>query len=833
MREKILVVDDSATDRVLIGRMLSEYDVLTACDGLEAIRKINENDDIALIILDLNLPGMNGFEVLEVLKSEDRYKGLRTIILTNYDELDNEIKGLSLGAVDYIRKPISFDAVKVRVNTHLELLRSQRLIEQKLQEQRVTFDTIFDQAPIGIAISYGSDPSNDIEDLDTQINSMVERITGRTREELISLGWAKITHPDDLEKDLEYYEKLRSGEIEDYSMEKRYIRPDGSIVWVEMKVASLSLPGEGSLSQIALLNDITRRKAIEADLIESERSKSVLLSHIPGMAYRCNYDREWTMKYISSGCLELTGYSPGSLTNNWDLSFNDLIAPEYREFLWEEWEKALEKRGPFRQEYPIVTADGTRKWVLEMGEGIFDEQGAIEALEGIIIDISAQKKIEDDLRYSNEHDRWTGLYNRTYLETLLESEVNKRATGKRAMVGINLSSIQALTTTYGFHYTQDLIKKIADSLGRYVTEERMLFNTYENRFAFYIKGYGDRSELAGFCEAIAGTLESILSAERIGGGIGVIEIDEDNERDVDNLLKKLLLTSERAIDIRNTEIGICFYDAAIERQIVREQEITHALAEIEADESYGGLFLHYQPIIDLRDDKICSFEALARLQIDALGLVPPLEFIPVAEKTKLIVPIGRSIILQALRFLKRLKTTRHTSIGVSINISAIQLLRDDFTISLLKMIEDTEVRPENVCVEITESVVATNNEEINRILGELSDSGIQIAIDDFGTGYSSLARERDLNVNCLKIDRSFIDRLMYLKTEDTITSDIISMAHKLGQCAIAEGVEHEKQREYLKRWGCDKIQGYLISRPLDEEAAIEFLKRYKRKRRLR
>jgi len=828
MREKILVVDDSATDRVLIGRMLSEYDVLTACDGLEAIRKINENDDIALIILDLNMPGMNGFEVLEVLKSEDRYKGLRTIILTNYDELDNEIKGLSLGAVDYIRKPISFDAVKVRVNTHLELLRSQRLIEQKLQEQRVTFDTIFDQAPIGIAISYGSDPSNDIEDLDTQINSMVERITGRTREELISLGWAKITHPDDLEKDLEYYEKLRSGEIEDYSMEKRYIRPDGSIVWVEMKVASLSLPGEGSLSQIALLNDITRRKAIEADLIESERSKSVLLSHIPGMAYRCNYDREWTMKYISSGCLELTGYSPGSLTNNWDLSFNDLIAPEYREFLWEEWEKALEKRGPFRQEYPIVTADGTRKWVQEMGEGIFDEQGTIEALEGIIIDISAQKKIEDDLRYSNEHDRWTGLYNRTYLETLLESKVNKRATGKRAMVGINLSSIQALTTTYGFHYTQDLIKKIADSLGRYVTEERMLFNTYENRFAFYIKGYGDRSELAGFCEAIAGTLESILSAERIGGGIGVIEIDEDNERDVDNLLKKLLLTSEREIDIRNTEIGICFYDAAIERQIVREKEITHALAEIEADESYGGLFLHYQPIIDLRDDKICSFEALARLQIDALGLVPPLEFIPVAEKTKLIVPIGRSIILQALRFLKRLKTTGHTSIGVSINISAIQLLRDDFTISLLKMIEDTEVRPENVCVEITESVVATNNEEINRILGELSDSGIQIAIDDFGTGYSSLARERDLNVNCLKIDRSFIDRLMHLKAEDTITSDIISMAHKLGQCAIAEGVEHEKQREYLKRWGCDKIQGYLISRPLDEEAAIEFLKRYKR-----
>jgi PAS domain S-box-containing protein len=826
MSMKILVVDDSATDRVLIERMLSEYDVLTACDGVDAMKQIDTNNDIGLIILDLNMPRMNGFEVLEVLKSEDKYKGIRTIILTNYDELDNEIKGLELGAVDYIRKPIHLASLKTRVGIHLELIQMQQQLERKLTKQILTFDMIFNQAPIGIAISYDVDRHERIGNFDTRINSTVEKITGRTEEELIELGWAKITHPDDLEKDLEYYEKLKSGEIKHYSMEKRYIKPDGSIVWVEMTVASFSLLDGGSISQIVLLQDITRRKAIEADLIESERSKSVLLSHLPGMAYRCNYDREWTMQYVSDGCLELTGYMPESLINNRDLSFNDVIAPEYRELLWDEWKERLAQRRTIKQEYEIVTADGTRKWVLEMGEGIFDEQGTVEALEGIIIDISITKKIEQNLRYSYEHDSWTGLYNRNYLENLLESDSRRGFHERRAVVSINLSAMQSLTITYGFHYTQELIKKIADVLSQYCDDGRVLFKTYENRFAFYIKGYEDKNELTEFSEVVVRTLEPILISERISGGIGVVEIDEENGRDVDGLLKRLLITSERAINIDNREIGICFYDAAIEEQMVREQEIKRALTEISADESCSRLFLQYQPIIDLKTDAIIGFEALSRLNIDKLGLVPPLEFIPIAEKTKLIVPIGRRIMLQAFRFLKRLNDLGHSSIGISINVSAIQLLRDDFASSLFRMIKDARVHPENICIEITESVVASNYEEMNRILGELSDSKIHIAIDDFGTGYSSLARERDLNVNCLKIDKSFINRLMYLKSEEAITGDVISMTHKLGHCVVAEGVEYEKQREYLEKWGCDRIQGYLISKPLDEKDAITFLEKY-------
>ena len=244
----------------------------------------------------------------------------------------------------------------------------------------------------------------------------------------------------------------------------------------------------------------------------------------------------------------------------------------------------------------------------------------------------------------------------------------------------------------------------------------------------------------------------------------------------------------------------------------------------------GGLFLQFQPILDVKSKKICAFEALARLKSDKLGFVSPLEFIPIAEKTKLIIPVGQKVILQAFRFLNKLKDSGYDGISVSINVSAIQLLERDFNEILFSMIKDMQISPANIGLEITESMFADNYQRINHTLGELENYGIHVAIDDFGTGYSSLARERELNVSCLKIDKYFIDKLVSLKDEEAITGDIISMAHKLGHCVVAEGVEYEKQRQYLLDNGCDKIQGYLISKPLDEEAAIELLRSKQTKR---
>ncbi|MFY9383569.1 MAG: response regulator, partial [Acetomicrobium sp.] len=306
---KILIAEDSAVDMMIIKNMLSEYSVLTARDGVEAMHILEEHDDIDLLILDLHMPNMDGFQVLERLKSDPRYRKIRTIILTINDELANEIKGLKLGAVDYIRKPIQMESLRARIAVHVELIKTQQALEQKLHEQGLTFDVIFHQAPIGIAICYNAQPTTVEANKYCRINPMFEQITGRKKEELIKLGWAAITHPDDLEEELKNYKKLQSGEISGYQMDKRLIRPDGSIVWVNLIKSRLALSDDQQYSSICLIKDITERKMMEKALVESERSKSVLLSHLPGMAYRSQYDREWTMEYISDGCMELTGYT--------------------------------------------------------------------------------------------------------------------------------------------------------------------------------------------------------------------------------------------------------------------------------------------------------------------------------------------------------------------------------------------------------------------------------------------------------------------------------------------------------------------------------------------
>ena len=293
------------------------------------------------------------------------------------------------------------------------------------------------------------------------------------------------------------------------------------------------------------------------------------------------------------------------------------------------------------------------------------------------------------------------------------------------------------------------------------------------------------------------------------------------------MMKRLLIASEKSASLLGKDFGICFYNEALENAVNRETDIRDALSRIAACEESDELYLQYQPIIDLHTNSISCFEVLARLKTENLGIVSPLEFIPIAEKTKLILPIGERVILLAFRFMQKLKERGYEHIGVSINVSAIQLFEPNFVYRLFELIENTGVNPKNIIIEITESILANDYEYINIILENLRNSGLQVAIDDFGIGYSSLARVNELNVDSLKIDKYFVSTLMDSDRGNAIICDIISMSHKLGHYTVAEGVEHECQLEYLKRHSCDKIQGYLVSMPLDEKDAFEFLSAHK------
>lgn len=700
-----------------------------------------------------------------------------------------------------------------------------KVLNDKAAIDEALYRSVFEQAPVGIAIVNDKKFVSQSKFGSANMNSMFEKILGRTSIELADIDWGDITHPDDLQADLEQFEKFKAGEVDGYAIAKRFLKPDGAYVWTYMKIAHFLGWLRDSPMHLCLLDDISMEKETADSLHESERSKSVLLSNLPGMAYRCSYDRDWTMKFISDGCKALTGYAPENLVNNKDIHYNDIIAPEYREAIWKEWIHVIANRVPFKYEYEIVTANGERKWVLEMAQGIYDEHGVVEALEGIIFDISDRKEIENSLKYAYEHDSDTGLYNVNSFLNLLINDEEKKTDYKKAIIQINLSTVQRLNMAYGFNYARDLIKQIAKILDRYTTENCMLFKTYETRFVYYMKGYSNQNELLEFSRKIKDALWEVLKVERIGAGIGILEVDDAEEFDLSKITKRALISSFKATGLDENQIGICLYDNAMEAQIQREEDIMRELTKIVEKDDDGQLYLQFQPIVDLTADRISSFEALARLKTNKLGFISPLEFIPIAEITKLIIPIGWEIIRQALDFLKKLGSIGYNTIGVGINISAIQLLENGFIKRLYDMIDEMQVSPSNIDIELTESIFASDLTEINKIMAELRDHGIKILIDDFGTGYSSLARERELKADCLKIDKYFIDRLLDTPYGETITSDIIAIAHKRGQYVIAEGVEFEEQRQYLLDNRCDKIQGYLISKPLDEEAAIELLRK--------
>ena len=201
---------------------------------------------------------------------------------------------------------IFMDSLKARIDVHVALLRAQQALEQKVDEQTLTFNMIFDQAPIGIAISYSRDPKRSDKN-NIKINSAFEQITGRTKEELIDSGWAKITYPDDLDEDIERFNKLQSGEIKSYSMEKRYVKPDGSVVWVYMVVAAFAPNDENKINHMCLIQDITIQKAAMAALFESEKKYRSITENMSDVVWQMDLNLKTT--YVSPSVEKLLGES--------------------------------------------------------------------------------------------------------------------------------------------------------------------------------------------------------------------------------------------------------------------------------------------------------------------------------------------------------------------------------------------------------------------------------------------------------------------------------------------------------------------------------------------
>lgn len=352
------------------------------------------------------------------------------------------------------------------------------VLNEKLIEKEELFRAIFEQSPFGI--SFGNFRNNIYN-----ANSMFEKIVGRSKEELSIISWESITHPEDVEKDKKYFEEFKSGDNDGYTMIKRYIKPDGSLIWVNMRIAPLKISYNNHFSHICIVEDISERIQAENKLKESERSNAMLLSNLPGMAYRCKYDRDWTMLFVSEGCYELTGYRPDSLQLSKEITFNELITPEYRQFLWDKWAKILKEKKVFREEYPITTESGNIKWVFEQGQGVYDENGEVLVIEGLIIDINDRKKREDEIKYLNYHDVLTGLYNRRYFEEEKLRLENENIYPLSVIIG-DINGLKLFNDALGHAEGDRLIVTIAEILINCCREDDVIARTGGDEFSILL-----------------------------------------------------------------------------------------------------------------------------------------------------------------------------------------------------------------------------------------------------------------------------------------------------------------------------------------------------------
>lgn len=443
------------------------------------------------------------------------------------------------------------------------------------------------------------------------------------------------------------------------------------------------------------------------------------------------------------------------------------------------------------------------------------------ALVGFIIFYAYRKdKSNYKLAY---YDGLTGLPNRSYLKEHLESVYNEKPVTYSAFIAVNCKNLSTIISTYGYSFGDSVLKMLASKLSETVEKDDRLYRFSSDRFVILIKAKKNIQYQMDLAKNIIRVFKQPLVIENaqqfVAIEVGIVELD-GHQKEVAQVLQEASITLSY---LREKSLQVGLYNAQMEAHVKNEDFIEHVIRRAIRKSPETILSMVYQPLVNSSEGRIVGFEALLRISTDTGLIIPPLAIISVAEKRQLIFELGNRILNEVCLFVKRMNDQGIHDMRVAINISGLQLLREEFIDTSQRILQESGVDTSSIEFEITESILLGNLEIVNQKLNQLRNIGITIALDDFGTGYSSLSRLRDLNIDIVKIDKYFIDRIELLEKDRLITGDIISMAHKIGLAVVAEGVETRKQWEYLKAANCDVIQGYYVSKPVSEDDAMSIL----------
>jgi diguanylate cyclase (GGDEF)-like protein/PAS domain S-box-containing protein len=704
-QETILIVDDGPENLAVLGEMLRpSYRVRVANSGERALQIAGAEPRPDLILLDVMMPGMDGYTVLRRLRESPATRDIPVVFVTAMDAVENERFGLDLGAVDYITKPLRPTIVLARVRTQLELKRARDSLRQR--------------------------------------NQLLEaEVTRRVAENL-----AQRQESDRARAALAHQREL---------------------------ILTSAAEGIYGVDTSGIINFVNPAAAAMLGYRREEllgRDAHATLHHTQANGEPCHAEQCPTRMSATSG-LVIQG-----------------------------------------QEESFCCKDGTRLPV-EYSSMPIVEDGKLLGAVVTLLDVSERKRYLEQIERKSNFDDVTGLPNRNLLADRLGHAIEhaRREEASLAVIVLNLDRFKAINDSLGRSAGDQVLHSVAVRLDHLVRKT--------DTFARI-----DGDEFAAVAEDIDGSVGSRLAQPMLdrlaqpftidgrefflAASIGIALFPKDGE-DVESLLKNAAAAMYQA----KSEGGCCFrfYAAEMNARSLDRLEMENGLRRaLERAE----FVLHYQPQVNLRNGEIIGAEALVRWQHPERGLVPPNDFIPLAEETGLIVPLGEWVLRAACAQNKAWQDAGLSPITVAVNLSARQFAAQNVVQLAGEVLEETGLDPLFLELELTESAVMADADAFIHATEKLKGLSITLTIDDFGTGFSSLSYLKRFAIDRLKIDQSFVRDVTHDPNSAAIALAIISLSHNLKLSALAEGVETEAQLRFLRSRDCDEMQGYYFSRPV-------------------
>ncbi len=471
-------------------------------------------------------------------------------------------------------------------------------------------------------------------------------------------------------------------------------------------------------------------------------------------------------------------------------------------------------------EYRILSKDNKPVWLQSKGKKRLEKNGDL-FIHGALSDITERKEKEIEINYLSFNDEVTGIPNRRYFVREVTKRIRHYKNEKMAFIFIDLDNFKYINDTYG-HDAGDLLLIEFTKIIKNMQIEDSLFARYGgDEFVIVQYNLQEKHQIKSILDNIIKKLSNpiIINDKEVfctlSIGVSIYPIDG---KDMAILLKRADMAMYLAkINGKNRYE---FFDIGILEILNREFDIEKGLrVAIDRDE----IQLLYQPKVNVSTGEIVGFESLVRWNSKELGEVSPSEFIPIAENSGLIIPIGEYIIEESFKKCKKLAENTSKSFKMAINLSEVQIRDEEIVSFVNNTLKKYNLDAKYIEFEITESIIMKSAEKNIKTLEKLKKLGVTLALDDFGTGYSSLSYLRTLPIDVLKIDKSFIDGILIEQKSEYIINSIVDLSHYLNLLVVAEGVENKKQLDYLKKISCDVIQGYYFSKPIEFNNAMKML----------